>query len=185
MQARRGKFVSAGNREPLFWLKHDPVRLLDADVNLKAARVPAEARVELAVAFTSIDLLPDSTANRVPDPNKGTPLQPPGAFTARFLLLTCSPCMSAPTCHVNAPHAISKTTRLACSDCLTVSKKVVSEVADPALQKKKDLTVAEAHLVLLEYLEERPLLLARPGNTCAGLTHGHLHSDRALGLSSN
>ena len=100
VQARRGKFVSAGDREPLFWLKHDPVRLLDADVSLKAARVPAEARVELAVAFTSIDLLPDSTANRVPDPNKGTPLQPPGAFTARFLLLTCSPCMGAVCPHM-------------------------------------------------------------------------------------
>lgn len=58
--------------------------------------------------------------------------------------------------------------------------KVISEVADSALQKKKDLTVAEGHLVLLEYLEERPLLLARPGDTCAG----HLHLDLALGLSS-
>ena len=100
VQARRGKFVSAGDREPLIWLKHDPVRLLDADVSLKAARVPAEARVELAVAFPSIDLLPDSTANRAPDPNKGTPLQPPGAFTARFLLLTCSPCMGAACFHM-------------------------------------------------------------------------------------
>ena len=62
--------------------------------------------------------------------------------------------------------------------------KVVSEVAGSALQKKKDLTVAEGHRVLLEYLEERPLLLARPGNTCAVLTHGHLHSDHALDLSS-
>ena len=30
-------------------------------------------------------------------------------------------------------------------------------------QKKKDLTAAEGHVVLLEYLEEQPLLLARPG----------------------
>lgn len=30
-------------------------------------------------------------------------------------------------------------------------------------QKKKDLTAAEGHIVLLEYLEEQPLLLARPG----------------------
>ena len=90
VQAKKGKFAGAGDREPLFWLKHDPVRLLDADVSLKTARVPAEIRVELAVAFSSIDLLPDSTANRVPDPTKGTPLQPPGAFTARFPPLTCS-----------------------------------------------------------------------------------------------
>ena len=95
VQARREKFADTGNREPQFWLKHDPVRLLDADVSLKAARVPAEARVELAVAFSSIDLLPDSTANRVPDPTKGTPLQPPGAFTARFLSLTRGLCIDA------------------------------------------------------------------------------------------
>ena len=30
-------------------------------------------------------------------------------------------------------------------------------------QKKKDLTAAEGHVLLLEYLEEAPLLLARPG----------------------
>ena len=33
----------------------------------------------------------------------------------------------------------------------------------PSLQKKKDLTAVEGHVVLLEYLEEQPLLLARPG----------------------
>lgn len=29
-------------------------------------------------------------------------------------------------------------------------------------QKKKDLTAAEGHVLLLEYLEEHPLLLSRP-----------------------
>ena len=81
MQAQKAKFAAAGNKEPVFWLKHDPVRLLDGEASLKDAQVPAEARIELAVSFPGIELLPDSSANRVPDPTKGTPLQPPGAFT--------------------------------------------------------------------------------------------------------
>lgn len=36
-------------------------------------------------------------------------------------------------------------------------------IASPDVQKKKDLTAAEGHVVMLEYLEEQPLLLARPG----------------------
>ena len=31
-------------------------------------------------------------------------------------------------------------------------------------QKKKDLTAADGHLILVEYLEERPLLLSRQGS---------------------
>ena len=31
------------------------------------------------------------------------------------------------------------------------------------VQKKRDLGGAEGHILLLEYLEERPLLLGRPG----------------------
>lgn len=69
----------------MFWLKHDTPRLLDADISLQDAKVPAEARVELAVSFPGVDLLPDRTANRVPDPIKGTPLQPPGAFTVHLI----------------------------------------------------------------------------------------------------
>ena len=81
VQAQKAKFAAAGNKEPVFWLKHDPVRLLDGDASLKDAKLPAEARIELAVSFPGIGLLPDSSANKVPDPSKGTPLQPPGAFT--------------------------------------------------------------------------------------------------------
>ena len=82
VQAQKGKFAMTADSEPLFWLKHDPVRLLDGDASLMAARVPTEAaRIDLAVAFPGLELLPDSSANRVPDPTKGTPLQPPGAFT--------------------------------------------------------------------------------------------------------
>ena len=81
MQALKAKFAGAAGREPVFWLKHDPVRLLDGDANLGDAKLPAEARLELAVAFPGIAVLPDSVANKVPDPSKGTPLQPPGAFT--------------------------------------------------------------------------------------------------------
>ncbi len=40
------------------------------------------------------------------------------------------------------------------------------------LQKKKDLTAAEGHVVLLEYLEEQPLLLARPGMSPAQTVPG-------------
>ena len=65
----------------MFWLKHDPVRVLDGDASLGDAKLPSDARFELAVTFPGIAVLPDSTANKVPDPSKGTPLQPPGAFT--------------------------------------------------------------------------------------------------------
>lgn len=34
-------------------------------------------------------------------------------------------------------------------------------------QKKKDLTAADGHLILVEYLEERPLLLSRQGSRAA------------------
>lgn len=45
-------------------------------------------------------------------------------------------------------------------DCLPCAEEPCHD-----LQKKKDLTAAEGHVVLLEYLEERPLLLSRPGET--------------------
>ena len=38
-----------------------------------------------------------------------------------------------------------------------------------AVQKKQDLTAVEGHIVLLEYLEEKPLLLSRPGKTSTAL----------------
>ena len=81
VQAQKAKFVGARDREPLFWLKHDPVRMLDGATILGEAKLPADARIELAVSFPGIEVLPDSIANKVPDPSKGTPLQPPGAFT--------------------------------------------------------------------------------------------------------
>ena len=80
LQAQRAKFAGASDRDPIFWLKHDPVRLLDGDASLGDAKLPGEARIELAVSFPGIEMLPDSRANKVPDPSKGTPLQPPGAF---------------------------------------------------------------------------------------------------------
>ncbi len=70
----------------MFWLKHDPVRMLDGAAPLRDAQVPADARIELAVTFPGLELLPDSIANKVPDPSKGTPLQPPGAFTVSIPL---------------------------------------------------------------------------------------------------
>ena len=85
MQAQKAKFAAAKDREPVFWLKHDPVRMLDGDAPLGDAKAPADVRIELAVTFPGLELLPDSIANKVPDPSKGTPLQPPGAFTASFL----------------------------------------------------------------------------------------------------
>lgn len=81
MQAQKARFAGARDREPLFWVKHDPVRMLDGDTILGDAKLPAEARIELAVTFPGIEVLPDNIANKVPDPSKGTPLQPPGAFT--------------------------------------------------------------------------------------------------------
>lgn len=33
-------------------------------------------------------------------------------------------------------------------------------------QKRKDLTAAEGHVLLVEYMEEDPLLLGRPGPLC-------------------
>lgn len=49
--------------------------------------------------------------------------------------------------------------------CLMCDCLPCAEEACHHLQKKKDLTAAEGHVVLLEYLEERPLLLSRPGET--------------------
>lgn len=45
------------------------------------------------------------------------------------------------------------------------------------VQRKKDLTAVEGHIVLLEYLEERPLLLSRPGMHLAH-REPHTVSDR-------
>ena len=46
------------------------------------------------------------------------------------------------------------------SMCMTLS-------AHECLQRRKDLTAAEGHVVLLEYFEEFPLFLSHPGQ----LTH--------------
>lgn len=38
-----------------------------------------------------------------------------------------------------------------------------TQLCHAPMQRRKDLTLVEGHVVLLEYMEERPLLLSRPG----------------------
>ena len=181
VQAQKSKFAAATDREPVFWLRHDPVRMLDGDAPLGDAQVPEDARVELAVTFPGLELLPDSIANKVPDPSKGTPLQPPGAFTVSTL--SCSLPAGHHKIWVEYRLVLWQIHGLLCAGNPVPGKTLPSKLVAPSqlcgaidnhdqldrnvpiLQKKKDLTAGEGHVVLLEYLEEQPLLLARPG-TC-------------------
>ena len=40
---------------------------------------------------------------------------------------------------------------------------IIWQIAAAAAQKRRDLSCEEGHVVLLEYVEEMPLLLGRPG----------------------
>jgi hypothetical protein len=75
-----GKFLEAKDLEPVFWLRGQSPRILPADADMKSAGVPADVSVEVAVTFPQLRMLPNSTADAVPDPASGLPTRPPGAF---------------------------------------------------------------------------------------------------------
>ena len=51
----------------------------------------------------------------------------------------------------------------------------LSNLSVRIVQRKKDLTVAEGHVLLVEYVEEKPVLLSRPGtHTHSGGMHVNL-----------
>ena len=78
-----GKFQEAKGLEPVFWLRGQTLQPVPAHVSLKAAGVPADVSVELAVTFPALRLLPSRRANAVPDPSSGVATRPPGAFMVR------------------------------------------------------------------------------------------------------
>ena len=41
------------------------------------------------------------------------------------------------------------------------------DLVESAAQRRKDLTATEGHIIALEYVEETPLMLNRPGTSSA------------------
>ena len=93
-QAVSGKFEEARGLEPVFWLRGQTIQRVAPDVSLRAAGVPADVSVELAVTFPALRPLPSRRANAVPDQSSGVPTRPPGAFMVRHARTAFAFCLA-------------------------------------------------------------------------------------------
>lgn len=105
--------------------------------------------IRIWVSFPKVQLLRSETL-QLPKPDSKTPLRPPGAFGVRIMFISTFLSILS-SCNQLVMFRF---------DCFLNCMLTWSLVLN---QKRKDLTGMDGHLLLLEYMEENPLLIGYPG----------------------